>query len=29
MGAGNVGGGLAAALAAVGHEVVFGVRDPA
>lgn len=28
MGAGNVGGGLGAALAAVGHEVVFGVRDP-
>jgi 8-hydroxy-5-deazaflavin:NADPH oxidoreductase len=29
MGAGNVGGGLGTALAAVGHEVVFGVRDPA
>ena len=29
MGAGNVGGSLAAALAAVGHDVVFGVRDPA
>jgi predicted dinucleotide-binding enzyme len=28
LGAGNVGGGLGAALAAVGHEVVFGVRDP-
>ena len=28
MGAGNVGGGLGTALAAVGHEVVFGVRDP-
>jgi predicted dinucleotide-binding enzyme len=28
MGAGNVGGGLGAALAAVGHKVVFGVRDP-
>jgi predicted dinucleotide-binding enzyme len=28
MGAGNVGGGLGAACAAVGHEVVFGVRDP-
>jgi predicted dinucleotide-binding enzyme len=28
MGAGNVGGGLGAAFAAVGHEVVFGVRDP-
>jgi len=28
IGAGNVGGGLGAALAAVGHEVVFGVRDP-
>jgi predicted dinucleotide-binding enzyme len=28
MGAGNVGGGLGAALAAVGHEVGFGVRDP-
>ena len=29
MGAGNVGGGLGAALSAAGHEVVFGVRDPA
>ena len=29
MGAGNVGGGLGAALSAVGHDVVFGVRDPA
>jgi len=28
MGAGNVGGGLGVALSAVGHEVVFGVRDP-
>ena len=28
MGAGNVGGGLGAALATVGHSVVFGVRDP-
>jgi predicted dinucleotide-binding enzyme len=28
IGAGNVGGGLGAAFAAVGHEVVFGVRDP-
>lgn len=28
IGAGNVGGGLGKALAAVGHEVVFGVRDP-
>jgi predicted dinucleotide-binding enzyme len=28
IGAGNVGGGLGAALSAVGHEVVFGVRDP-
>jgi hypothetical protein len=28
IGAGNVGGGLGAALAAVGHSVVFGVRDP-
>jgi glycine/D-amino acid oxidase-like deaminating enzyme len=27
IGAGNVGGGLATALAAVGHDVVFGVRD--
>lgn len=29
IGAGNVGGGLGAACAAVGHGVVFGVRDPA
>ncbi len=29
LGAGNVGGGLGAAFAAVGHEVVFGVRNPA
>jgi predicted dinucleotide-binding enzyme len=29
MGAGNVGGALGTALAAIGHEVVFGVRDPA
>jgi hypothetical protein len=29
IGAGNVGGGLGKAFAAVGHEVVFGVRDPA
>jgi predicted dinucleotide-binding enzyme len=29
LGAGNVGGGLGAALARVGHTVVFGVRDPA
>lgn len=29
MGAGNVGGGIGTALAAAGHEVVFGVRDPA
>ena len=29
MGAGNVGGGLAAGLARAGHEIVFGVRDPA
>jgi predicted dinucleotide-binding enzyme len=29
MGAGNVGGGFGAALAAAGHSVVFGVRDPA
>src|SRR3954468_9715480 len=29
IGAGNVGGGLGAAAAHVGHEVVFGVRDPA
>jgi predicted dinucleotide-binding enzyme len=28
IGAGNVGGGLGQALAAVGHDVVFGVRDP-
>jgi len=28
MGAGNVGGGLGAALSAVGHDVVYGVRDP-
>jgi 8-hydroxy-5-deazaflavin:NADPH oxidoreductase len=28
IGAGNVGGSLGAAFAAVGHEVVFGVRDP-
>lgn len=28
LGAGNVGGGLGRAFAAVGHEVVFGVRDP-
>jgi 8-hydroxy-5-deazaflavin:NADPH oxidoreductase len=28
IGAGNVGGGLGAAFAAAGHEVVFGVRDP-
>ncbi len=28
IGAGHVGGNLALALAAVGHEVVFGVRDP-
>jgi predicted dinucleotide-binding enzyme len=28
IGAGNVGGGLGKALAAAGHEVVFGVRDP-
>jgi 8-hydroxy-5-deazaflavin:NADPH oxidoreductase len=28
IGAGNVGGGLGAALTAVGHTVVFGVRDP-
>ncbi len=28
MGAGNVGGGLGAALTRVGHTVVFGVRDP-
>ncbi len=28
IGAGNVGGGLGQAFAAVGHEVVFGVRDP-
>jgi predicted dinucleotide-binding enzyme len=29
IGAGNVGGGLAAGLAKAGHDVVFGVRDPA
>ncbi|HEX7950982.1 MAG TPA: NAD(P)-binding domain-containing protein [Candidatus Limnocylindrales bacterium] len=29
IGAGNVGGGLGAAFAAVGHSIVFGVRDPA
>jgi 8-hydroxy-5-deazaflavin:NADPH oxidoreductase len=28
LGAGNVGGGLGRALSAVGHDVVFGVRDP-
>ncbi|MCU0504458.1 MAG: NAD(P)-binding domain-containing protein [Chloroflexi bacterium] len=28
IGAGNVGGGLGAAFAAVGHDVAFGVRDP-
>jgi predicted dinucleotide-binding enzyme len=28
IGAGNVGGGLGAAFAAAGHDVVFGVRDP-
>ena len=28
IGAGNVGSGLGAAFAGVGHEVVFGVRDP-
>lgn len=28
IGAGNVGGGLGIALAGVGHEVAFGVRDP-
>ena len=28
IGAGNVGGGLGQAFAAVGHDVVFGVRDP-
>jgi hypothetical protein len=28
IGAGNVGGGLGAAFSAVGHEVIFGVRDP-
>src|SRR5688572_33400629 len=28
IGAGNVGGGLGAALTQAGHEVVFGVRDP-
>jgi predicted dinucleotide-binding enzyme len=29
LGAGNVGGALGTAFAAAGHEVVFGVRDPA
>ncbi|HET7026599.1 MAG TPA: NAD(P)-binding domain-containing protein [Candidatus Limnocylindrales bacterium] len=28
LGAGNVGGGLGTALRAVGHDIVFGVRDP-
>jgi predicted dinucleotide-binding enzyme len=28
LGAGNVGGGLGTAFGSVGHEVVFGVRDP-
>jgi predicted dinucleotide-binding enzyme len=28
IGAGNVGGGLGRAFSAVGHDVVFGVRDP-
>lgn len=28
LGAGNVGGGLGRALAAVGHDIVFGARDP-
>ncbi len=28
MGAGNVGGGLGAGLAAAGHAVTYGVRDP-
>ncbi len=28
IGAGDVGGGLGAAFAAAGHDVVFGVRDP-
>lgn len=28
IGAGNVGGGLGSAFAGVGHDVVFGVRDP-
>jgi len=28
LGAGNVGGGLGRAFTAVGHDVVFGVRDP-
>ena len=28
IGAGNVGGGLGQAFSAVGHDVVFGVRDP-
>jgi predicted dinucleotide-binding enzyme len=29
IGAGNVGGGLASALVAVGHSIAFGVRNPA
>jgi predicted dinucleotide-binding enzyme len=29
IGAGSVGGGLGSAFAAVGHDIVFGVRDPA
>jgi hypothetical protein len=29
IGAGNVGGGLGAAFAAVGHSITFGVRNPA
>lgn len=28
IGAGHVGGGLGAAFAAIGHSIVFGVRDP-
>ena len=28
IGAGNVGGGLGTGLTAVGHDVVYGVRDP-
>jgi len=28
LGAGNVGGGLGTAFSAIGHEVVYGVRDP-